>query len=56
MFSTDGTKIILQMGIPDDYLGAIIGKQGTIIKEIMTMSGAFCQVIQSSHIHAILRI
>lgn len=44
MFSTDGTKIIMQMGIPDEYLGVIIGKQGAVIRDIMAASGAYCQV------------
>lgn len=44
IFSTDGTRIIMQMGIPDELLGSIIGKQGSVIKEISAMSGAHCQV------------
>eukprot|EP00595_Chromulina_sp_UTEXLB2642_P002514 CAMPEP_0196765644 /NCGR_PEP_ID=MMETSP1095-20130614/10256_1 /TAXON_ID=96789 ORGANISM="Chromulina nebulosa, Strain UTEXLB2642" /NCGR_SAMPLE_ID=MMETSP1095 /ASSEMBLY_ACC=CAM_ASM_000446 /LENGTH=438 /DNA_ID=CAMNT_0042124029 /DNA_START=14 /DNA_END=1330 /DNA_ORIENTATION=+ len=39
-FSTDGTNIIMVMGIPEHLLGSVIGKSGSIIKEITNTTGA----------------
>ena len=44
VFSTDGTNIIMQMGVPDNLLGPLIGKGGAVIKDIMAVTGTFAQV------------
>lgn len=46
IFSTDGSRIIMQMGVPDNLLGVLIGPGGATIKEISNSSGAWALISQ----------
>lgn len=43
-FSTDGTNIIMHLGIPDALVGSLIGKGGSILKDIMSQSNTSAHV------------
>jgi hypothetical protein len=45
-FSTDGTNIIMKLGVVDNLLGPIMGRSGNILKEIMGNSGTKILVSQ----------
>lgn len=45
-FSTDGTNIIMEIGIADTHLGSVLGKGGYIIKDIMGSTGVKIQISQ----------
>lgn len=47
VFSTsDGSTVTMQMGVPDHLLGSIIGKGGSIVREIMAITNTTIQVSQ----------
>ena len=43
-FTVDGDGVIMTMGIPDERLGGLLGKGGSIIKEIMTQTSTQIKV------------
>ena len=45
-FTTDGTNIIMKLGVVDGLLGPIMGRSGSIIKDIMGASGTKIRVSQ----------
>ena len=44
VFSTDGVNIVMVLGVSDNLVGVIVGKQGGVIKDIMSVSGAKANV------------
>ena len=47
-YSSDGTNIRMEVGIPDNIVGAILGKGGIVIKEIMAYTGTVIHVSPKS--------
>ena len=43
-FSTDGVTITMELSVPDEIIGSIIGRGGHIIKDIKSSSGAMVKV------------
>lgn len=39
-------NVAMTLGVPDNLIGAVLGRQGAVIKEIMSMSGTQIQVSQ----------
>ena len=47
--SVDGNLVTMQMGVPDQLVGSVLGKAGSTVKEIMVVSGANIQISQKDN-------
>jgi hypothetical protein len=43
-YTSDGSSITMTMGVPDCLVGTILGRQGVVVKEMMSLSGTQIQV------------
>lgn len=46
VYTTDGANITMELGIPDAIIGALMGRGGSVVKEIMQITGSTIQISQ----------
>jgi transcription antitermination factor NusA-like protein len=46
VYTSDGSSFTMILGVTDSLVGSILGRQGVVVKEIMSLSGTQIQISQ----------